>query len=233
MDVVEISASVYNTGSSVTKTKAPNIGGDLPSDDYSNVNETVNGADAFVSTGQGVLGHNMFAYCQNNPVINSDPTGELLIEALVFIGVSAVIGALSGTFTAACTGGNLLEGALEGAALGAAAATATVLAPILLPTASVATVAGATFVAAGAAGFGIDILTQYISHKSGNSASEPFEINWRRSAKTALTTGIAGVVPTYGNPTNSLLNAAGSLVMGFDAAFINAAVEVAIVNLFP
>ena len=30
-----------------------------------------------VSTGQGVLGNNMFAYCNNNPVNFWDPTGEL------------------------------------------------------------------------------------------------------------------------------------------------------------
>lgn len=32
-------------------------------------------ADTFVSTGQGVLGNNMFAYCGNNPVSNADQTG--------------------------------------------------------------------------------------------------------------------------------------------------------------
>ncbi len=32
-------------------------------------------ADGLVSTGTGVLGHNMFAYCDNNPVNYSDPTG--------------------------------------------------------------------------------------------------------------------------------------------------------------
>ena len=32
-------------------------------------------ADAFVSTGQGILGHNMFAYCRNNPVIREDAAG--------------------------------------------------------------------------------------------------------------------------------------------------------------
>ena len=31
--------------------------------------------DAFVSTGQGYLGYNMFAYCGNNPVNNYDPGG--------------------------------------------------------------------------------------------------------------------------------------------------------------
>ena len=35
-------------------------------------------ADGYVSTGQGVLGNNMFAYCGNNPVMYSDPTGEFL-----------------------------------------------------------------------------------------------------------------------------------------------------------
>ena len=34
-------------------------------------------ADALVSTGQGLLGNNMFAYCRNNPVSRKDPTGML------------------------------------------------------------------------------------------------------------------------------------------------------------
>lgn len=33
-------------------------------------------ADALVATGQGVLGNNMFAYCLNNPVGNSDSSGQ-------------------------------------------------------------------------------------------------------------------------------------------------------------
>ena len=35
--------------------------------------------DVFVSTGQGVLGSNMFAYCNNNPVMGYDPTGTWVI----------------------------------------------------------------------------------------------------------------------------------------------------------
>jgi len=34
-------------------------------------------ADAFVTTGQGFMGNNMFVYCGNNPVMFSDPTGML------------------------------------------------------------------------------------------------------------------------------------------------------------
>ena len=33
-------------------------------------------ADAFVSTGQGILGNNMFAYCLNNPCSGFDPYGN-------------------------------------------------------------------------------------------------------------------------------------------------------------
>lgn len=34
-------------------------------------------ADGYASTGQGFGGYNMFAYCQNNPVMFVDPSGGL------------------------------------------------------------------------------------------------------------------------------------------------------------
>ncbi len=34
-------------------------------------------ADALISTGQGLLGNNMFAYCNNNPIINKDVHGTI------------------------------------------------------------------------------------------------------------------------------------------------------------
>ena len=33
-------------------------------------------ADAYTSTGQGILGNNMFAYCGGNPIVYSDDTGS-------------------------------------------------------------------------------------------------------------------------------------------------------------
>ena len=42
-------------------------------------------ADAYVSTGQGILGCNMFAYCGNNPVMRIDPDGETW-ENVIFDG---------------------------------------------------------------------------------------------------------------------------------------------------
>ena len=64
-------------------------------------------ADGYVSTGQGIFGNNMFAYCLNNPVNMSDPTGKFAISAtlgsitLWKIGV-AIVG-LAGTFILADT----------------------------------------------------------------------------------------------------------------------------------
>ena len=82
-------------------------------------------ADAFTSTGQGIIGNNMFAYCGNNPVISADHNGEwftLVIGAAAGalisgvttwlnggnkdeIIVSAVCGAFSGILAAAGVGG--------------------------------------------------------------------------------------------------------------------------------
>lgn len=58
-------------------------------------------ADIYTSTGQGLLGNNMFAYCQNNPVNSVDPTGEIVItiSTLILAG-SAIVGAGFAGYTA-------------------------------------------------------------------------------------------------------------------------------------
>ena len=71
-------------------------------------------ADSLVSTGQGVLGYNMFAYCLNNPVNGVDKTGKLGVAIGIFIGMSAVIGGFAGAFVAASTGAMLWRGCLKG-----------------------------------------------------------------------------------------------------------------------
>lgn len=195
---------------------------------------------AYLGADGTLLSNNLFAYCSNNPVIKVDKTGNLGLAIGIFIGASAVIGGLAGAFTAACTGGNILEGALEGAALGAVAATATVFVPQLVaaivPTtmaaSTVATLSiASTFVVSAAGGAIVDYTTQRVSHELSSNSHEEFELDKCRLVKTSITTGIAGVVPTYGKPDSSVLNAVGSLVIGFDASFFNAAVEIAITRL--
>ena len=43
--------------------------------------ERIINADALVSTGQGLLGNNMLAYCHNNPVLYMDPSGCVIVVA--------------------------------------------------------------------------------------------------------------------------------------------------------
>ena len=57
-------------------------------------------ADAYVSTGTGLLGYNMYAYCNNNPVMYVDPTGEVWISILVVTLVGVGLLSLS-----SCSGG--------------------------------------------------------------------------------------------------------------------------------
>ena len=63
-------------------------------------------ADVLLSTGQGVLGHNSFAYCLNNPVNAFDEDGNLSLPnwAKVIIGVAATAAAVALTVA---TGGAL------------------------------------------------------------------------------------------------------------------------------
>ncbi len=56
-------------------------------------------ADSYISTGNGVLEKNMFAYCLNNPVNMVDPSGEIAITTLILIG-SIVAGVAVSGYTA-------------------------------------------------------------------------------------------------------------------------------------
>ncbi len=55
-------------------------------------------ADAYVSTGQGLSGNNMFAYCNNNPIINVDSSGQVGLSILLKFAVqSAFYGLMNAT----------------------------------------------------------------------------------------------------------------------------------------
>ena len=56
-------------------------------------------ADGYISTGNGVLEKNMYAYCLNNPVNMFDPSGEIAITTLILIG-SIVAGVAVSSYTA-------------------------------------------------------------------------------------------------------------------------------------
>ena len=84
-------------------------------------------SDVLLSTGQGVLGHNAYAYCGNNPIVREDTQSNLwgLIAAAVGAVTGAVVGAVTGAVTGAITalasGSDFGETVVAGIASGAAA----------------------------------------------------------------------------------------------------------------
>ena len=67
---------------------------------YDPANRRFVNADTYASTGQGFAGTNMFAYCNNNPVMYTDPAGESIIAVIigVIVGIGLAVG-LSGCTT--------------------------------------------------------------------------------------------------------------------------------------
>ena len=96
-------------------------------------------ADGYVSTGQGVLGNNMFAYCGNNPVNRVDYTGQFWSEIWEFAKTAVTeIGKAMGLMSpayAGCGGAAVADGPL--------------------PFGDIAAVAGAALLTVGAIGYGI------------------------------------------------------------------------------
>ena len=93
-------------------------------------------ADAFPSTGQGLTGNNMFAYCGNNPVCRQDGFGtfwEAVLGAALGGGIAgALIGAVSHLVSCGLSGeevtvSGLLAATMTGAVTGAIGAVAGVV----------------------------------------------------------------------------------------------------------
>lgn len=78
-------------------------------------------ADIYVSTGQGVLGNNMYLYCGNNPIVRADDEGDFwnLIAAAVVVAVTVVVVAVSSGISETASGGSFWAGAAGGAVAGA------------------------------------------------------------------------------------------------------------------
>lgn len=89
-------------------------------------------ADTLSSTGQGVLGYNMYAYCLNNPTTNYDPSGSL-------------------SFSNIFSGASLLSIGLAAVAIGATILTCGAAAPIMVAVAAATTTTGIVTVANGIA----------------------------------------------------------------------------------
>ena len=98
-------------------------------------------ADVYMTTGQGVLGGNMWAYCGNNPVNRYDDGGEFW-HIVAGFAVGAVVGGIFGGLTSLANGEGFWSGALQGAVSGGVAGALTAAIPCPVPVLSGAVCGG-------------------------------------------------------------------------------------------
>ena len=173
-------------------------------------------ADSYASTGQGIVGYNMFSYCSNGPIIRSDPGGNFGILGIIAVG--AVVGGLLGAFSAATTGGDILESAIEGCLTGAVGS---VFSIVLGGFAAF----GAAFVSGIIIDVGVQLSSQYIEK------GKVEEIDAGRAVKTGIQTGLGTAIPQYGNVGASSVDAFGTAIMWSEASAMIACADVAATNV--
>ena len=136
-------------------------------------------ADIYPSTGQGLTGNNMFAYCGNNPVSRKDDGGEfwnIVIGAAVGAIVSGITTAIDTyTSTGAVDWGQVAISAAVGGISGGVAATG------LGPIAQAAITAGAAFIG--------DVATQkFCEDKSWD------KVNYLKAAHNGILAGATSLI---------------------------------------
>ncbi len=139
---------------------------------------------------------NRYAYCLNNPLRYTDPSGEFVITTGVIIAAAAIIGAGIGTYqgykTAVSQGltswdmaGKMVLGGLIGAASGAASAGVGVAVGGAVATAEIGGFLGG-FITGGASGFVGGSISGYgMSRLTGNTIEQSFT--------TSITSGLIGM----------------------------------------
>ena len=148
-------------------------------------------ADIYLSTGDGLLGNNMFAYCVNSPTNFRDDGGNFLCSI-----IGAVVGAAFGAIDALIqgkTGNEFAASVLSGATSGAITGVAT---DVLLVTGGSALVVAGTMAAAGVVGaVASSAVTSGVTGKS---------IDWEETAADAIFDGATGALFGYmGGPVKS------------------------------
>mgnify|MGYP002573657192 FL=1 len=151
-------------------------------------------ADVYMTTGQGVLGGNMWAYCGNNPVNRADSQGEFAILGTIVAGVVSVV--VAGVF-----GGlsSLASGESFGAGFVSGAVTATVTVAAIAITVATGGTAGAVIAAGviggavgGFAGYGAECIIISDKEFKANEARCRVLVSGRTGALSGRFTSIAG-----------------------------------------
>ena len=176
-------------------------------------------ADIYASTDSGdAVSCNMFAYCNNNPIIRKDPSGEFFLLTIAIIGTCMLIGGAAGAIDAAASGEDAMEGFIEGTInTGISAGFA------LAPLNPIATVICAT-----AASGVVDVAVQAVSQYTKTGTVQVEKINFTRTFKTMFQTCIGTLIPKIGAATKDLVDAIGTTILWGEGSVLVACADIAI-----
>lgn len=180
-------------------------------------------ADNYQSTGQDILGTNMFAYCNNNPTIYVDSNGDMpigLAAILVGAGVGGLVGAVYGAINAKSSGENVFIGALTGFVSGAVIGGLASASPIIGKVGKV----GMALINA-ALGAGADCASQYIQHRINNKSGD-FKPDLASMGIAAIFAGGGTLLNIWLTSPDTLIEAiASGLTGGYFATLATATME--------
>ena len=174
-------------------------------------------ADGYVSTGTGLLGYNMYAYCDNNPVMYMDLTGhswESFWDDVKFVGEvllgTAVATACIGLAVLSIAGSIGLTG-ISGGAGAVSIPAAVAVAGELLAVAS-ATLAGVGILALAAEGVATSPLMQHGVGGKGWRGDKSWKYNVEMVRGGGDVTSLKGGVPTQQEALDLIKEAGGEVI---------------------
>ena len=176
-------------------------------------------ADVYSSTDSSdAVSCNMFAYCNNNPIIRKDPSGEFFLLTIAIIGTCMLIGGAAGAIDAAASGEDAMEGFIEGT-INTGISAGFALAP-LNPIAAV--------ICATAASGVVDVAVQAVSQYTKTGTVQVEKIDFTRTFKTMFQTCIGTLIPKIGAATKDLVDAIGTTILWGEGSVLVACADIAI-----
>ena len=176
-------------------------------------------ADSYASTDSGdAVSCNMFAYCNNNPIIRKDPSGEFFLLTIAIIGTCMLIGGAAGAIDAAASGEDAMEGFIEGT-INTGISAGFALAP-LNPIAAV--------ICATAASGVVDVAVQAVSQYTKTGTVQVEKIDFTRTFKTMFQTCVGTFIPKIGAATKDLVDAIGTTILWGEGSVLVACADIAI-----